>query len=308
MFYRARLFVLICCSVVTMISLCESESSAAPFRRRRAPANYAAATSRTPSKAQAYTTNKPSIPDSTKSLSKSVSKPKTVVPVIQTYTCSEYELFGMDFSDEIAILPTKEQELLTELQTSHTPDYAKSIKERYPEARPEVQASLVKIAESVHQGKSKTEIGKIIHQMPISTRQLSAKEVLAINQELAPVVDREEYRAVHELNNFRMHSGLRPCVIDLLLCLVSRGHSSDMRNFGFFSHNSPISGKNSFTMRARQMGANASAENIYMGSTSGRAANNAWINSDGHRANMLGGFSRVGVGRSGGHFTQMFGR
>ncbi len=307
MFCRIGLFVLICCSVIATLSICESESNAALFRRRVAPRNYTAKTTQAQPRTDAHVTNKPSIPDSTTSLSKSVSKPQTTSSTMHVYACSEYELFGVDFSDIIETLPTVEREILTELQASHSPDYAKSIAERYPEVRPEVQTSLVEIAESVHKQKSKTEIGKIIHQMPVSTRQLSAKEVLAINQELAPAVDPEEYRAVHELNNFRMRSGLRPCVMDLLLCMVSRGHSSDMRSFGFFSHNSPVSGKSNFSMRARQMGANASAENIYMGSTSGRAANNAWANSSGHRANMLGGFSRVGVGRNGGFFTQMFG-
>ncbi|MDO4627976.1 MAG: CAP domain-containing protein [Planctomycetia bacterium] len=307
MFNRIGLFVLICCTAVAFSSLCVSESSAAPNRRRKATVNYTTKAPKMQTGTQKYTTNKPSIPNSVQALANSVSKPKTVTPAGRTYTCSEYELFGVNFSDEIGTLPTAEQELLTELQASYTPNYAKSIAERYPEVRPEVQTSLAEIAESVHKQKNKTEIGKIIHKMPVSTRQLSAKEVLAINQELAPAVDPEEYRAVNELNNFRMRSGLRPCVMDLLLCMVSRGHSSDMRRYGFFSHVSPVSGKNSFTMRARQMGANASAENIYMGSTSGRAANSAWANSSGHRANMLGGFSRVGVGRSGGHFTQMFG-
>lgn len=228
-------------------------------------------------------------------------------PVI-TRGFSSYELLGMDFSETIAKFPEKERNAMEQILEWSSVDYSSIMAEKYPNVRPEVTEALVKIAEGVQNKASRQELGKIVNSMPFSPRQLTSAEVLAINQELAPAVDEEEFRAILGLNQFRMRSGLRPLLIDMLLVLVSRGHSSDMQRFGFFSHNSPVSGKSTFSSRARQLGASASAENIYMGSYSGNAANNAWINSSGHRANMLGGYSRVGVGRIGGFFTQMFGR
>ncbi|MCR5164839.1 MAG: hypothetical protein K6C40_12535 [Thermoguttaceae bacterium] len=228
-------------------------------------------------------------------------------PVI-TRGFSPYELLGMDFSATIAKFPEKERKAMEQILEWSSVDYLSIMTEKYPNVRPEVTEALVKIAEGVQNKASRQELGKIVDSIPFSPRQLTSAEVLAINQELAPAVDEEEFRAIHGLNQFRMRSGLRPLLIDLLLVLVSRGHSSDMQRFGFFSHNSPVSGKSTFSSRARLLGASASAENIYMGSYSGNAANNAWINSSGHRANMLGGYSRVGVGRIGGFFTQMFGR
>ncbi len=256
---------------------------------------------------------KPAIPDpgkeAVKTLSSSAQKTtnkNSVHPAVHK-GFGEYELLGTDFSRLFDVMPEREGSLLKEMTENYKPDYRAVIAQKYPQVRPEIQGTLANIAEAVHNQKSKSEIGKIVREIPIPVRQLNANEVLAVNQELAPAIDPEEARAVHALNQFRMRSGLRPCLIDLLLCLVSRGHSSDMRRYGFFSHNSPVAGKANFSSRARQMGASASAENIYMGSSNGNAANSAWANSSGHRANMLGGFSRVGVGRVGGYFTQMFG-
>ncbi|MBE6425768.1 MAG: CAP domain-containing protein [Planctomycetaceae bacterium] len=288
-------------------------TEAGPFRRLFQP-NYTTKSTKAQAGAKQHTTAKPVIPDAGQTLSGSSEKPapQPKLPVHHTpivlHTFSEYEFLGLDFSDLVTVLPAKERTVMQAVLQDHQPDYSGRITEKYPDVRPEVANSLVQIAEAVHNEKSRSEIGQIVRDIPIPAPHLKSNEVLAVNQELAPAIDPEEYRAVDELNRFRMRSGLRPCVIDLLLVLVSRGHSSDMYRFGFFSHNSPVSGKGSFSQRARQLGASASAENIYMGSSSGKAANNAWVNSSGHRANMLGGFSRVGVGRIGGYFTQMFGR
>ena len=48
--------------------------------------------------------------------------------------------------------------------------------------------------------------------------------------------------------------------------------------------------------------------NIFAGSQDGHVANQAWFHSPGHHTNMLANHARVGVGRTGRHFTQMFGR
>ncbi|MDO4570781.1 MAG: CAP domain-containing protein [Planctomycetia bacterium] len=228
--------------------------------------------------------------------------------VSQASASAQYELFGADFSTIYNHFPDGEKEALSFCDAQHDPDFYGILAKRHPDVRPEVIQTMADVARAIHQEKDQKEIGQIVRAMPISPAQLKAHEVLALNEEISLAIDREEARAIEGLNRFRMRSGLRPCIIDILLVFASRGHSNDMRRHGFFSHNSPIGGKGSFTMRARQHGASASAENIYMGSSNGMAANSAWINSSGHRANMLGGFSRVGVGRSGGHFTQMFGR
>ena len=219
----------------------------------------------------------------------------------------EYVL-GMDFTEVLEALPETEKEVCLSFTQKVEEKLAEDIRERFPEVRPEVRKPLAMIAakaylEGVEQGELNEEI------LHLASLKLTNSEVLAANEVIAGRLDPEETKAVDGLNRFRMRSGLRPCLIDLLLVNASRGHSGDMRRLGFFSHNSPVSGKYDFMARARQAGASASGENIYMGPNSGNAANSAWINSDGHRANMLTStHTRVGVGRVGGHFTQMFGR
>ncbi len=134
------------------------------------------------------------------------------------------------------------------------------------------------------------------------------RAVLAMNAKLAEKIDPEEARAILELNLTRNLLGLPALMIDLNLCAAARDHSSDMEKQGFFSHDSPVEGKKTPWDRAKRFGTTASAENIYKGSTSGKGANDGWFHSPGHHRNQMGNHTRVGVGRSGGLFTQMFGK
>ena len=134
------------------------------------------------------------------------------------------------------------------------------------------------------------------------------RAVLAMNAKLAERIDPEEARAILELNLTRNLLGLPALAIDLNLCAAARDHSTDMDKQGFFSHDSPVEGKKTPWDRAKRFGATASAENIYKGSKSGKGANDGWFHSPGHHRNQMGNHTRVGVGRSGGLFTQMFGK
>jgi uncharacterized protein YkwD len=133
------------------------------------------------------------------------------------------------------------------------------------------------------------------------------RAVLAANARLAEKIDAEEARAILELNLARNLLGLNALAIDLKLCAAARDHSTDMEKLKFFSHESPVPGKKSFTDRAKNFGTSASAENIHAGGTSGKSAHEGWFHSPGHHRNQMGNYTRVGVGRSGTHFTQMLG-
>jgi uncharacterized protein YkwD len=118
-----------------------------------------------------------------------------------------------------------------------------------------------------------------------------------------------EVKGLRELNEMRLLVGLTALVIDPKLCLAGRGHSQDMAEHGFFSHTSPLAGKESPSKRAAKAGTTGGGENIYMGSTSPQAANRGWFFSPGHHKNMFNpGYRRVGLGNYGTHWTQMFGR
>ena len=121
-------------------------------------------------------------------------------------------------------------------------------------------------------------------------------------------MEREEYRAIVEANTTRNLLGLSALEIDLKLCAAAHDHAHDMDTLKFFSHESPVPGKTKFTERAARMGTTASGENIGLGYQNGEDAHQGWFHSPPHQTNMLmSGHCRIGVGRSGGLWAEMFG-
>lgn len=140
--------------------------------------------------------------------------------------------------------------------------------------------------------------------MPMDDR---TRQVLSANSQLAARLDPEEARCILDLNLTRNLVGLAPVAIDPALVAAARDHSQDMEKHNFFSHESPLPGKTTPGDRARLFGTTYSGENIAAGTMDGAAANRMWWHSPGHHKNMLGDHKRVGVGRSGRHWTEMFG-
>lgn len=135
-----------------------------------------------------------------------------------------------------------------------------------------------------------------------------AARVLAENERLGSDLPAEAVAGMRSLNRLRMACGLEPLLIDPKLCAAAAGHSADMETHGFFAHQSPLSGKAEPWDRARLAGTTASAENIFMGSPSSAEAIKGWFLSPGHHKNMFAaGHRRQGLGRSGKHWTQLFG-
>lgn len=134
-------------------------------------------------------------------------------------------------------------------------------------------------------------------------------QILALNAEMIAkgAVPADEGEGISDLNAMRMLLGLSPVLIDPKLHVAARDHSKDMLEKNFFAHDSPVPGKKSPWDRAKQAGTTANSENIYFGSPSPAAANEAWFLSPGHHVNMFGNGRRGGMGRHEGHWTQMFG-
>lgn len=122
-------------------------------------------------------------------------------------------------------------------------------------------------------------------------------------------VPADEARGIEECNLWRLYLGLKAVEIDPQLCDAARDHSKDMAEKNFFAHESPVKGKTTPMDRASNFGTTASGENIYAGSTNPHGANTGWFYSPGHHKNMFNpGQKRIGLGRFGSHWTQMFGR
>jgi uncharacterized protein YkwD len=113
------------------------------------------------------------------------------------------------------------------------------------------------------------------------------------------------------VNGVRADAGCGPVVHDEGLAKVARGHSADMRDQDFFDHVN-LDGLDPFERAEAAGQTNARAENIAYGQPSPAAVMDAWMDSSGHRANILDCELRtlgVGIaeGPDGPWWTQLFG-
>ena len=117
-----------------------------------------------------------------------------------------------------------------------------------------------------------------------------------------------EQEVVTLTNNERAKNGLQPLKVDLKVSEVARLKSSDMKKNGYFSHTSPTYGSPFDMMKQFNVQYRAAGENIAMGQRSPQEVVNAWMNSEGHRKNILSSnFTHIGVGHvEGNYWTQMF--
>lgn len=93
------------------------------------------------------------------------------------------------------------------------------------------------------------------------------------------------------------------------LSRVARYKSQDMYDNRYFSHNSPIYGTPFQMMKNFGISYRSAAENIAKGQRTPQEVVNAWMNSSGHRANILNAsYTQIGVGyvATGNYWTQMF--
>ncbi|MFJ4569477.1 CAP domain-containing protein [Streptomyces caelestis] len=120
--------------------------------------------------------------------------------------------------------------------------------------------------------------------------------------------------AVTDLTNReRARAGLPPLAADPLLTAAAQAHSADMVSRAFYSHTAP--GGSQPWDRAATAGSTRRSigENIACGQRSPAEVVEGWMNSPGHRANILKpGFTHLGVGFAGGgragtYWTQLFG-
>lgn len=111
------------------------------------------------------------------------------------------------------------------------------------------------------------------------------------------------------VNQERSRAGCNPVRVDERLNRAATKHSADMQARGYFSHDSP-DGRN-FVDRVKAEGyPSPGAENIGKGYRSAEAVMEGWMNSEGHRNNILNcDLKAVGVGLAKGEWlwTQVFG-
>lgn len=110
------------------------------------------------------------------------------------------------------------------------------------------------------------------------------------------------------VNEERANAGVDPVAWDASLAAAAQLHAEDMVAQDYFDHDS-LDGRN-FATRARDSGYSSCprGENIAAGQRSPAAVMTAWMNSDGHRRNILSsGSDELGVGLHQNHWVQVFG-
>ncbi|WP_246247599.1 CAP domain-containing protein [Piscibacillus halophilus] len=120
-----------------------------------------------------------------------------------------------------------------------------------------------------------------------------------------------EQQVVELVNEERQKQGLEPLEASSELSDVAREKSRDMAENNYFSHTSPTYGSPFDMMQQFGIDYRTAGENIAKGQRSPEQVMNGWMNSDGHRKNILSSdFTHIGVGyvEANGqtYWTQMF--
>ena len=132
------------------------------------------------------------------------------------------------------------------------------------------------------------------------------------NENVQQNVSSYELKVLELVNIQRANNGLSKLTLDTALSDVARAHSIDMANNNYFAHEN-LSGQTPFDrLKAAGIKYSYAGENIAAGQTTPEAVVNAWMNSSGHRANILNAnFKKLGVGYYNGgakrhYWTQVF--
>jgi uncharacterized YkwD family protein/spore coat assembly protein SafA len=122
----------------------------------------------------------------------------------------------------------------------------------------------------------------------------------------------QEEQVAKLVNQERAKYGLKPLKLNWELSRVARYKSQDMIDKRYFSHTSPTYGSPFDMIRNFGISYRSAGENIAAGQKTPQEVMNAWMNSEGHRKNILSSqYTEIGVGYAKGgqyghYWTQMF--
>jgi uncharacterized YkwD family protein len=114
------------------------------------------------------------------------------------------------------------------------------------------------------------------------------------------------------VNQERINAGVKPLKLANDVSYVARVKSKDMQDHDYFDHTSPVYGSPFDMMDDFGLTYRTAGENIAAGQSTAVNVMNSWMNSEGHRNNILNpNFTEIGIGYVdggdyGSYFTQMF--
>jgi uncharacterized protein YkwD len=107
------------------------------------------------------------------------------------------------------------------------------------------------------------------------------------------------------VNEARAARGLNALALDETLCAAAEVRAEEVLRR--FSHTRPDGASWLTAFRDFEISYGVAGENIAKGFNNSQAVFNAWMNSSGHRANILNpNYTHMGLGRSGNGWGQLF--
>ncbi|UII54448.1 CAP domain-containing protein [Cytobacillus spongiae] len=176
----------------------------------------------------------------------------------------------------------------------------------------EIKTTEAETNQPVEQPKQSADLNKptapVTNQESAQTEQ-TQKQQTPNNNQATYSLSAYEQQVVELTNQERAKQGLAPLKVDLSLSKVAREKSQDMKTNNYFSHTSPVYGSPFDMMKQFGISYRSAGENIAKGQQTPEAVVKAWMNSDGHRKNIMStSFTHIGVGyvAEGNYWTQQF--
>lgn len=123
---------------------------------------------------------------------------------------------------------------------------------------------------------------------------------LPAGQSYRDTLRRMEKQIFDEVNDVRVRRGLKRLQWDEKLAAMAREHAINMAGRRFFSHVDPVLGDIDPRLAKHEIRPKAAGENLFMSQGYDQPVPEAieqWMNSPGHRKNILGGaYTHTGVG------------
>jgi uncharacterized YkwD family protein/spore coat assembly protein SafA len=109
------------------------------------------------------------------------------------------------------------------------------------------------------------------------------------------------------VNQERAKAGLKPLAVDNALSAMALDKAKDMYNNHYFDHTSPTYGSPFDMMKSHGIRYTYAGENIAMGQRTPQEVMNGWMNSPGHRNNILSpNYTKIGVSYYNSEWVQEF--
>ena len=199
---------------------------------------------------------------------------------------------------QVVNTPTKQE---TEVKAPVIPEKAPVVETPAPTKTPveEKEVPVVPVKEAP----------EVVAPAPVETEKAPVVNEQVTEEKEEVQVSSEMQEVVNLTNNERAKAGLQALQIDTKLTQSAQAKSQDMKDKNYFSHTSPTYGSPFDQMKSFGVSYKSAAENIAMGQRTAAEVVDGWMNSPGHKANIMNAsYTHIGVGLSdsGYYWTQQF--